>query len=69
MPFGLPSITISGGAAEYRAAESIDSLLRRADRALYEAKKAGRNVVHSLSGDAQSVRGNEVVNLADYKPE
>ena len=62
-------ITISAGAAEYRSAESIDSLLRRADRALYQAKADGRNTVHAMSADQRSVRNNEVVNIADYKPD
>ncbi|MFP4158621.1 MAG: GGDEF domain-containing protein [Desulfobacterales bacterium] len=38
-------ITISAGVAEYRAKEEPDQTLIRADNALYEAKKAGRNRV------------------------
>jgi diguanylate cyclase len=36
-------ITLSVGVAEYCPGESISSLIARADAALYEAKKAGRN--------------------------
>ena len=39
------AITISIGAAEYRRGESQAMLLERLDRALYEAKKTGRNKV------------------------
>jgi diguanylate cyclase (GGDEF)-like protein len=45
---GLPdsfSITISIGVARYEPGESIESLLARADVALYSAKAQGRNCV------------------------
>jgi diguanylate cyclase (GGDEF)-like protein len=38
-------ITCSIGAAEWEPCDTIDSLLRRADVSLYEAKRAGRNRV------------------------
>jgi diguanylate cyclase (GGDEF)-like protein len=38
-------LTASFGVAEYRRGEDIESLIRRADRALYEAKAVGRNTV------------------------
>ncbi len=41
---GLPHhITISAGLAQWREGENAESLLRRADRALYRAKASGRN--------------------------
>lgn len=43
----IAKITISGGVAEYRKDEGIDSIVGRADKALYEAKKNGRNQVVS----------------------
>lgn len=36
-------VTCSLGLAEWEAGDTIDSVLRRADMALYEAKRAGRN--------------------------
>jgi two-component system, cell cycle response regulator len=38
-------ITCSIGAAEWKPGDTIDSLLRRADMSLYEAKRLGRNRV------------------------
>ena len=37
------SMTISIGIAEFRAGETLDGLIHRADEALYRAKKDGRN--------------------------
>jgi len=43
---GTLSITVSSGVAEYRSDDGgIDAAIKRADEALYEAKKAGRNRV------------------------
>ena len=41
----LGQITLSIGAANYRAGESGEALIKRADEALYAAKHAGRNRV------------------------
>ena len=38
-------VTISCGLAGYRSGESMDALINRADKALYAAKHAGRNLV------------------------
>lgn len=40
-------LTISGGISEYASSDDSDSLLRRADRALYRAKNNGRNRVEA----------------------
>lgn len=40
------SITASFGVATKRSNETLDELIGRADRALYKAKRAGRNRVH-----------------------
>ncbi|MCB1562533.1 MAG: GGDEF domain-containing protein [Alphaproteobacteria bacterium] len=41
----LGRITLSGGVAEYIKGESVESLLERADSALYTAKHNGRNQI------------------------
>jgi len=38
-------ITISLGATEYKSYDTLEKMSKRADRALYAAKKAGRNCV------------------------
>ncbi len=40
---GRKAVTLSGGIAQWNAAESAGQLLKRADDALYEAKAKGRN--------------------------
>ena len=48
---GALPITFSAGIAQHRSGESLDSLLKRADDALYRAKTAGRDRVDGrLSG-------------------
>jgi diguanylate cyclase (GGDEF)-like protein len=47
---GPSRVTVSIGVAEYRPDETGDSLLARADDALYEAKRTGRNCVVAASG-------------------
>ncbi len=42
---GDPTVTVSIGVAELRAGEHARDMIDRADRALYEAKKAGKNRV------------------------
>ncbi|MDI7862116.1 GGDEF domain-containing protein [Rhizobiaceae bacterium n13] len=47
IPAALHEITVSIGIAESSDAEGIDSLIERADRALYKAKRDGRNRVEA----------------------
>jgi diguanylate cyclase (GGDEF)-like protein len=42
----LPRVTVSVGLAHFRAGDTSDKLLARADAALYVAKEGGRNKVH-----------------------
>jgi PleD family two-component response regulator len=46
-PSELVRVTVSIGVAELRASDSVEALLKRADRALYSAKDRGRNRVES----------------------
>jgi len=41
----LPTLSLSFGLVQVRAGEALDAALRRADQALYEAKRLGRNRV------------------------
>lgn len=45
------TVTISLGLTVYRPGESLETLLSRADAALYQAKESGRNRAVFLSGD------------------
>jgi PleD family two-component response regulator len=42
-------VTVSAGCATWAAGESADDVLRRADAALYGAKRAGRDTVQAAS--------------------
>lgn len=56
-----PAVTVSGGVAERRAGEALADLMRRADKATYRAKAAGRNAIHISAPPAPALRlvGNE----------
>ncbi len=45
----VASLSLSMGIASARSGESYEDLARRADRALYEAKEAGRNTIRWAS--------------------
>ena len=52
---GFLSVTTSIGTAPLEGAESIESALSRADRALYRAKQSGRNrVIHDKQVSSRS---------------
>ncbi|HEY8573126.1 GGDEF domain-containing protein [Phenylobacterium sp.] len=52
---GLPRVTVSGGIAELSAGEPLQSLMRRADEAAYDAKRAGRNLIGPLPPPEQAL--------------
>ena len=49
-------VTVSIGVAEYHNDETTDDTLQRADKALYEAKDAGRNVVRVATRDVPTTQ-------------
>ncbi len=55
-PFGEGfDVTLSAGVAEYRPGESVEDVLRRADHALYDAKRAGRDRVVADESDHSGI--------------
>jgi len=54
----LPPVTASFGISEYRDNEGYEALFRRADAALYEAKRTGRNkvVIDSVQKNPTSIK-------------
>jgi diguanylate cyclase (GGDEF)-like protein len=49
VPGAPPGLTSSFGATSRRSGDDLHALLRRADRALYRAKRAGGNRVHAIA--------------------
>ena len=49
--FSVPSVTLSMGAAEWRPDTDLDTALKQADAALYEAKEKGRNRLVAATED------------------
>ena len=47
----LPALSLSFGLVQVRAGEDVDAALRRADQALYEAKRQGRSRAVAALGD------------------
>lgn len=52
----LGAVTVSAGVAERRRGESLASFVERADAALYESKRAGRNRVTSAEAPAAAMQ-------------
>jgi diguanylate cyclase (GGDEF)-like protein len=53
-------LTVSGGVAEALDGDTAESIIARADAALYSAKSAGRNCIFSHSGDGSKAVTAEV---------
>jgi diguanylate cyclase (GGDEF)-like protein len=53
---GLPALTASGGIVRYRAGDTLDGLIARADQLAYRAKRAGRDRILQDTPDRPSDR-------------
>lgn len=60
---GVPNITVSVGVAMHTPDETADALYRRADGALYKAKRNGRNRVELADKPAPRMAAKPVVNV------
>lgn len=54
-PLGGRRVTSSFGVTEIQAGDSPETMVRRADRALYEAKDGGRNRVETIGGGGDGI--------------
>jgi two-component system, cell cycle response regulator len=57
-------VTVSIGLAAHRDGDNVDSLVRRADQAMYEAKSSGRNRVAAETGAPKPVPAGDHVKAA-----
>jgi len=51
----LTSVTVSIGVAQFRMGESANGLIQRCDKALYQAKRAGRNLVVKEAAESEEI--------------
>lgn len=58
---GTPSLSVSIGVAEVRKRDALEVTMERADAALYEAKRTGRNKVCSAAEDVEDAEDAKVV--------
>jgi diguanylate cyclase (GGDEF)-like protein len=59
-----PTVTASLGVASWQPGEAITALLQRADEALYDAKRGGRNVVRSARRSAPAAKDSTAMTKA-----
>jgi diguanylate cyclase (GGDEF)-like protein len=50
-PHGLPPVSVSAGVVSAQGAQQLQTMLQRADYALYAAKRAGRDRTVSWAGE------------------
>jgi predicted signal transduction protein with EAL and GGDEF domain len=63
-PFDTGTVTVSIGTAQLSDDNSFGSLFRRADKALYEAKRHGRNRIETDQTDSEHAASVERLRLA-----